>query len=175
MLLRYTIAMTTIPEFYEEASPFVSMFNDFAAKHNLEKRSAADHICYKCATKESFESMRSMFEKESIFIYQSIISKRRIAIIKLPDSIQTSLGEIRYLELSDQKPDGSQKEGFDHIEAYPLNRSYFDMVEELQKKERIVEVIRPHHSTHDIEIGKGFLFRCTEGPLIEKIKREEMV
>lgn len=159
----------------EEASPFISMFNDFASKHSLEKRGKADHICFKCGSSSSFEAIRSMFEKDSAFVYQSIISKRRIAIIKLPQGIETLLGEIVYLELSDQKPDGSQKDGFDHIEVYPLTLTYLDMIEELRRKERIVEVIRPHHSTHDIEIGKGFLFRCTEGPLIEKIKKEEML
>jgi len=48
------------------------------------------------------------------------------------------------------------------------------MVAKLEKSEKVIKVERPHHTTHDIEIKDGFLFRCTQGPLIEKVKREEM-
>lgn len=108
-------------------------------------------------------------------MYQSIISGRRIAVIRFKESVQTSVGPIYFLELSDQKSNFSQKEGFDHIEAYPVGWSYADMVSELRETEHVAEVIRPHHSTHDIDIGNGFLFRCTQGPLIEKIKNVEMI
>ena len=48
------------------------------------------------------------------------------------------------------------------------------MVKELEATEKVIKVERPHHTTHDIDIGAGFLFRCTEGLLIEKIKNSEM-
>lgn len=126
------------------------------------------------STAESFERIRKLFECASKYIYQSIISNRKIAIVRFEEGISTTLGMINYLELSDQKPDNSQKEGFDHIEAYPKEWSYEDMVHQFEKTETAIKVERPHHTTHDIDIGEGFLFRCTQGPLIEKIKSVEM-
>ena len=116
-----------------------------------------------------------MFEDASEYIFQSIISRRRIAVIGIKRGIETSLGTINVLELSDQKPDGSQHDGFDHIEAYAVGRSYDEMVREFEACEKVIKVERPHHTTHDIDIGDKFLFRCTQEPLIEKIKRTEMV
>ena len=167
--------MKTLEEFYEGSKKFVEIFDAFAAKLAIVGRAQADHICYKCGSKESFEQMRAMFESESRYVYQSIISKRRIAVIRLTQSIETSLGTINFLELSDQKPDNSQHDGFDHIEAYPVGWSYDDMVKEFEAREKVIKVERPHHSTHDIDIGNGFLFRCTHEPLIEKIKSQELL
>ncbi len=167
----------TARDFFADAERFITLFDKFAQKHCLKGRAQADHLCYKCGSRESFERLRTLFETESEYIYQSIISKRPIAYIKCKTGIATSLGTIHFLELSDQKPDGSQQDGFDHIEAYPVGWSYDDMVRELEKTERVVKVERPHHTTHDVEIGEGegFLFRCTRGPLLEKIKDGEMI
>lgn len=165
----------TISQFYSDAQMYVGFVDVFAKKHSLYQRVEADHLCYKCDSKESFERMRSLFEHESVYIYQSIISNRRIAYIRLAQGIETSLGTVVYLELCDQKPDGSQKEGFDHIEVFPLTIGYTQMVALLQKTETVIHVERPHHTTDDVEIGGGFLFRCTQGPLIGKIKASEMV
>jgi predicted metalloenzyme YecM len=167
--------MKTIEEFYEEGEKYVELFDGFAAKHTLAGKVQTDHICYKCGSRQSFEKLREMFETESLYIYQSIISKRPIAIIRFKKGIETSLGPINFLELSDQKPDSSQRDGFDHIEAYAVGRTYDDMVKEFEKSEIVIKVERPHHTTHDIDIGDGFLFRCTQGLLIEKIKSSEMV
>ncbi|HVU80262.1 MAG TPA: VOC family protein [Candidatus Paceibacterota bacterium] len=167
--------MQSIEEFFAGSKPFVALFDAFSDTHALQGRTQADHICYKSGSKESYERMRELFESEGAYIYQSIISKRRIAIVKFKQGIETSLGPINFLELSDQKPDNSQQDGFDHIEAYAVGRSYDDMVREFETQgERVVKVERPHHTTHDIDIGGGFLFRCTQGPLIEKIKVSEL-
>ncbi len=169
-----TPSIRTIADFYIGAERYVSLFDAFCKKHGIEKIVQADHLCYKCNSKESFEFMRSLFEPESQYVYQSFISNRRIAYIKLKKSFDTIAGPIAFVELSDQKPNGLQKEGFDHIEAYPHAGSYEDMVKNLERSETVVKVERPHHTTHDIDMGNGFLFRCTEEPLIEKIKRSEM-
>lgn len=165
----------TIEEFYSGSLRYAALFDAFAKKHNLEGRVLADHICYKCSSKEVFEEMRAVLEKESEYLYQSIISKRRIAYLKLKKPVETILGPIYFVELSDQKPDLSQRDGFDHIEAYPVGWSYEEMVLELEKTEKVIKNERPHHTTHDVEIGDGFVFRCTEEPLVEKIKRSEML
>ena len=166
--------MNNSVDFYKEAETYIQLLETFVTKHALAGRAAVDHICYKCGSKESFEEIRRLFEHESDYIYQSIISNRRIAIIRLKQGIVTSLGTIFFLELSDQKPDNSQVDGFDHIEVYPLARTYDDMVAEFSKTEVVVKVERPHHTTHDIDMGDGFLFRCTEGPLIKKITETEI-
>ncbi len=162
-------------EFFAAAGKIVEVFDTFVAKNNLVGRAQVDHICYKCGSKESFEKIREMFEGSSNYIYQAIISKRRIAIVRFTQGIETSLGAINFLELSDQKPDNSQEDGFDHIEVFPVGRSYGEMIQELELSEKVIKVERPHHTTHDIEMGGGFIFRCEPGLLIEKIKNAEMV
>ncbi len=164
----------TIDDFYALSQGHVQAFNQFAQRHGLEGLAQADHICYKCDSAASFEALRDLFEQNSDYIYQSIISKRRISIIKLKQGIETVLGTIYFLELSDQKPDQSQVDGFDHIEVYGVAISYDDLVATLAKSEKVIKVERPHHTTHDVEIKDGFLFRCTQEPLVEKIKRDEM-
>lgn len=166
--------ITSIESFYEASNPSLTLFDTFVRKNSLVGITSPDHICYKCGSKEEYDYIRSLFETESCFLYESIISKRRIAIIKFRREIISAPGPIRFLELSDQKPDKSQVSSFDHIEVMPNGISYDEMVERLNKVGEVIKVERPHHVTHDLDIG-GFIFRCTREPLIEKIKREEMV
>ncbi|MBY0294138.1 VOC family protein [Patescibacteria group bacterium] len=164
----------TLDGFHEDATPYIEMFNTFASKHDLVGKTAPDHLCFKCGSKESFEAMRAMFEQESQYMHQAIISGRRIAYIKLKQPIHTVLGEIWFIELSDQKTDNSQVDSYDHIEVYGTQMSYDEMVAHLQESgANVVKVERPHHTTHNVDIG-GFTFSCTRGPLVEKIKSEEM-
>lgn len=165
--------MRTIEDFYTGAASSIESFNRFAESHGLVGKTAPDHLCYKCGSKESFEAMREMFEWASEYTHQTIISGRRIAYIKLKKPIETVLGPIWFIELSDQKPDNSQTDSYDHIEVFGTAITYVEMVAQLEKTEKVIKVERPHHTTHDIDIG-GFLFRCTQGPLIEKIKTQEM-
>lgn len=166
--------VSSIQSFFEAAIPFVQTFDAWAVRTMPD--ATADHICYKCSSSDEFESMRKMFESSSSFIYQSIISQRRIAIIKFTVPIQTSLGPIWFLELSDQKLDGSQKSEFDHIEIYPRVGSMDDLAVNLEYKgEKLEKIIRPHHTTYDAFIKGSFKVRLEPDALIGKIKREEMV
>jgi predicted metalloenzyme YecM len=165
----------TIEDFTNGIQPYIDNINTFAEKHQLTNAAKVDHFGYKCASTESFERMRSMFEQQSEFIYQSIISARRIAYIKLTQPIPTALGDISFIELQDQKPDGSQKEKYDHVEVYPVGQSYDQMVHAIGTLDTVIEVKRPHHSTHNIDLGDGFSFSCTHGPLLDKIKETEML
>ncbi len=163
----------TIDAFYEEADPFVNQFNEWAKE--LRFAALADHICYKCASANEFEDLRRLFETNSAFIYQSFISNRRIAIVKLPRAIKTHLGPIWFLELSDQKPDGSQSSGFDHVEIYPASSTAAYMIEKIGKRGFPFDrVERPHHTTYDLRFDNGFKIRVEDEPLVEKIKRKEM-
>lgn len=136
----------------------------------------ADHIGLKCSSKALYEFQRGLFELESAFIYQSIISNRRIAIIGLTVGIKTIAGDVRYLELSDQKPNGTQKDCIDHMEVVPISLSYEQVVEQLKNKNvNLQEVVRPHHTTYDIILDSGFVVKLSRGMLLDKVKSEEMV
>ena len=164
-----------IEDFYSVGQERISLINDFAQKHQLEDKALADHIGYKCESTPVYEQMRSLFETNSTYIYQSIISERRISIIKLKKPFVTSLGEINYLELSDQKPDGSQKNGFDHVEIYPTGMSFGELVQFVQMQGETGEAsIKPHHSTHNFSLAPGFTLKIEPCELIQKIKVEEM-
>lgn len=166
--------ISSLPDFFAASTEFVAVFDAWCATYS--PAATADHICYKCGSIEEFESMRKMFETESTFVYQSIISKRRIAIVKFVAPITTVLGDIWFLELSDQKPDGSQASGFDHIEIYPKAGSMEGLAASLEALGASFEKIeRPHHTTFDGYIVGDFKIRLEPEALVEKIKREEML
>lgn len=165
----------TLDKFYIEAKDLIGKVNDFVSTHELDSKVVVDHICFKCESKQVFESMRSLLEAESIFVYQSYISNRRIAVIKLKKAFETSLGPITILELCDQKPDNSQTTRFDHIEISPIEDSYDSLVTNLQEKGVVLEKVeRPHHTTYDVYLGNGYQLKFTCDHLIDKIKRDEM-
>ena len=163
----------TTQEFFGAAERLVAIFDTWVGQYS--PTAIADHICYKCGSIEEFEAIRRLFEAESEFIYQSIISGRRIAIIKFTKAIPTTLGEIWFLELSDQKPDGSQKSEFDHIEIYPITEPMGDLAADLESKGVVIEkVVRPHHTTFDAVIEGSFKVRIEPERLMTKIVRDEM-
>lgn len=163
----------TVPDFYAGAKSVVEEFNKFISDYGLIELVVADHICYKVSSVDNFEEMRRTFEKDNKWLYQNIISKRRIATIRTNQHIETLVGKIDLVELSDQKPDGSQTDGFDHIEIYPVNLTYEDLVSNLKGRGlEVKEIVRPHHTTHDIKLNGGFIVRLTRDRLAEKIKKE---
>ena len=163
--------MQTFEDFDKAVRLCVDAFNEWAKRMNPAAR--ADHVCYKCADSGEFEHVRALFECRSQFVYQSEIAGRRIAIIKFREPIATALGEIWFFELSDQKPDGNQKSGFDHIEIYPVVGEAETLVEQLSGNGAIfTKTVRPHHTTFDTAIAEGFGVRLEAGPLLETIKRE---
>ena len=118
-----------------------------------------------------------MLAKESRFVNETPISGRMIATIGLnpketehPLAFSCSFGDCYTLELSDQKPNGSQKSGFDHIEILPVARSYESLLAQLQQKGiSFTEVGRPHHTTHDHTLPGEFTLRLTREALLYKI------
>ena len=174
-LMTKCFMMQTIEDFYHSVQSKIDSFNNFISTHELKTVAIADHIGYKCSTTEEFETLRKLLESNSHFIFQSIISKRRIAIIELAKPFETSCGLIQYLELSDQKPDGSQTSGFDHLEIYPAQNTVKHLVNYLQDKNiTIQKADRPHHVTYDLSLEGGFKVRIEAESLIQKIIREEM-
>ncbi len=167
---------TILQAFMTAAGECVKAFDAFVHSRNIGNFSSstyADHICYKCGSRPTFEGLRAMFESQGCLMYQSVISGRYIAYIKLKSPIATSLGPVRWVELSDQKPDGSQKDGFDHIEVYTVGSSE-KLIARLSAGGKVEKIVRPHHTTVDAEMG-GYIFRVSDGPLLDKIKSEEFV
>ncbi len=166
--------ISNIEQFYTEGKSALEKLNVFFGEVGLIGLVQADHICFKCESSDEFENMRRMFESNSHYLFQSIISKRRISLVKFITSFETVVGPICILELSDQKPDGSQTSGFDHIEVYPVGKSVEDIVKFLQEKGIVVEKeAKSHHTTWDFFVD-GFRVRIEECPLMEKVVREEI-
>lgn len=159
----------------EKTGEILQEFNAFCVHHGLIGKVQADHIGLRCSSRELFEYQRSLFEHDSTFMYQSIISKRRIAIIGLRNGLETIVGPLNYLELSDQKPDNSQQDRIDHLEIVPTTITYEELVAMLQDNGvDLKEVVRPHHTTYDIVLPSGFMVKLSQQMLLEKIKQEEM-
>lgn len=164
----------TLEAFVASAQEKLKLFQNFASLY-LQGLCVPDHIGYKCNSAEEFESLRTLLEQESFFLYQSYISGRRITIFKLKVPFQTSFGDIHFLELADQKLDGSQHSGLDHLEVFPLHQTFENLVEKLLSQNiSIAKVDRPHHVTWDISLSEDFKLRLESEPLIEKIKKQEM-
>jgi len=163
-----------IQDFYAQAKRARTEFNNFINEHKLAPLVTADHICYTCSSASIFEQIRTVLEKESEWFYQTIISKRRIATIKTKQCLETSAGNISLIELSDQKPDGSQSDRFHHIEIYPSSKTYEELLTYMQNQGiSITENARPHHTTHDIQLN-GLVIMLTRLSLADKIKQEQM-
>jgi len=163
-----------IGRFYIEAEGAAKQIDGLVNRYNLREFLRADHIGYKCDSSESFENNRWFLEPHAEYLYQSYISGRRIAIMKLKKAIPSILGTINFLELSDLKSGSQVVGGFDHMEAYPV-LSYDDTISDMVDKGiEIRKVERPHHTTHDIVVDNAFILRLTQEALIEKIKRTEM-
>ncbi|OGZ43829.1 MAG: hypothetical protein A2719_02585 [Candidatus Ryanbacteria bacterium RIFCSPHIGHO2_01_FULL_45_22] len=180
----------TTREFEVEAYKFLASLAADPRVQTLRKADLAspDHVSYKCGSSESFEAMRRLLEGEYVsdYVHQSCIAGRRIAYFRLHSALCHALhapfGPISFVELADQKPDGSQQDGFDHIEIYPRKSNkpyevitYQKLVSEvlgLFPGSRVHYVGQFHRTTWDVLFENGAILRLTQGPLIEKIKRE---
>ena len=156
-------ATRSILEFNAFATPFVGI-------------AQADHVCYTCRDVTEYETLRAKLLQESRFDYTAWISGRRISIFRLNHGLPTALGVVTVLELSDQKPDASQKSGFNHIEIYPASgvahgTSKLEMLARDLGYDLTVNA-KAHHVTHDLRLASGFRVRIEAEPLVESIVRE---
>ncbi len=168
----YTPSWTDI---LQDAQEVLQELDRFVITNNTTQDVRADHLGFKCSTTAEFEAMRTLLEGRSAFLYQSIISQRRIAICRLTIPLQSACGPIEYIELSDQKPDLSQLRGFDHVEVYPSDGNVPRIVAALEARGiAIASSHRPHHMTFDTRLTEQFMLRIEQEPLITKIKNTEM-
>lgn len=162
-------------EFLDKAkTDAVSVLENFISTNKLKEKIILDHICYKCASNDEFVAMRKMLEPEALYLYESWISERLIAVIKLKTPIETMFGPLHFVELQDAKNAPNQKSGFTHIEAYPVS-GYQETIEYMRSRGvAVVEDPTPHHPIHEVSLNQNFTFRLEREPVIEKIKREEL-
>lgn len=164
--------ISTAADFYQEAQKALALVDHFSRQQALPGLAVPDHLGYKCASSSNYLMLQDILGREAQWLYQSFISGRRISIVRTPQSIPSFLGPINLIELSDQKPDGSQRDGFDHIELYPTI-NYNELLSILTKRKLpFHEVARPHHTTYDLRLADGFLVRLTRERLADKIRRE---
>lgn len=164
--------ISTAADFYQEAQKALALVNQFSEQQALPGLAVPDHLGYKCRSSSTYLALQDILGREAQWLYQSFISGRRISIIRTQQSILSFLGPINLIELSDQKPDGRQVDGFDHIELYPTI-GYDELLSILIKRKLpFHEVARPHHTTHDLRLADGFLIRLTRERLADKIRGE---
>lgn len=168
--------------FYDKGVESLRKFDSLFCIHS--QRISLDHIGYKFQSSEKYEEARRSFEYDSSYVYTSIIGGRRISYVKLNRPFDIASGRIDFLELADQKPDGSQIDGFDHIEIFPSTKSSLeesagrstDISGVLPLLRGIGPVVRNENgssSTYDLQLD-GFKVKLRTRPLIEKIVLKEM-
>lgn len=164
-------------EFIKKLQNYVDKFGEFCKENNIDTNSVnLDHICYKCESSEEYENIKKMLEYESKFVYQSIISKRRIAYIGFFEPLSSICGNVYYLELADQKPDNSQKSKCDHLEPIANGITYEEMLKRFSINNLDVKKnIKPHHSTYDIVLPNRVKIKLSYGKLIDKIYKDELI
>ncbi len=158
----------------ELALPLVAQLNSFCSEQGLVGIVQADLICIRCSTSDIYDARRKDLEMKNKFIFQSIVSGRRVSAIGLMEPLLTVVGDIGCLELCDQKPDHSQDDRISHITL--VSSAYEEVMSKLKAGGvAIEETVRPHYTSADIILPSGFTIRLAKEKLIEKIKREEML
>lgn len=135
-----------------------------------------DHICYDCGDSGSYERMFEMLSPTYSHFDTSLIGGRKISVFTLTEPFFAYGREVSVLELCDQKPDGTQKEGFDHIEVLPVSNTIKDVGSSMAHMRVVKEVQTRLAAPHlDICMDKGdkrLRIKITDVPLLEKIQRE---
>jgi predicted metalloenzyme YecM len=159
--------------FLEELKKYVDRVEEFFLNCGVSFENInLDHVCFKCSSSKEFEEVREWFEGEDALIYQAIISKRRIATIKLLNPIKLKNFLINTLELSDQKPDNSQKSGVDHVEICSKNLSYEELKNFFESKGfKLVLDSKPHHTTYNI-LEDGLEVKLADKSLLKIVSEE---
>lgn len=156
--------------------PLVGQFNLFCEQQGLVGLVEVDLLCIKCSDNEIYEARREDAFTVSDYMYESMVSDRRVSFFKMKEPIATNVGAIAYIELCDQKPDNSQDDRISHFTIVPLTISYEEVVAKLkQNGVDVIETIRPHYTSADSKLPSGFTIRLAKEFLVDKIKRDEMI
>lgn len=162
--------------FANDAISRVETASNFLELYGLHDELYVDHICYKCGSHDEFVKMRAMLEPEAIYLYESWINGRLIAILRLKSPLVYKNTIMNYVELQDKKEGKEVVPGFTHIEFFSKTMMVKDVAEMLmQKGIEVVDDPTPHHPIYDISLAENFTLRLESGLVIEKIKKEEMI
>lgn len=172
------------------AAPLLDAFREWARVHVGLRGgvlATADHLSYKCREVLEYDELRSRFEEHDAggwrgcrFMYQSIVSGRRVSVIGLTDRLRTPFGDLRVLELAEPKPMSADPGGFDHVEIFSPSVGADELALRLRRSGApFVKKERPHHVTWDAKIPvdpssgrRDVTIRLTDEPLAAKIGRE---
>lgn len=163
-------------KFIADANKSIHKVEAFVRKEALKGVVKPDHLCYKCESPHAFTAVREMLEKESLYVYESWIGGRLIALFRLKKPLSSRFGEISYFEVQDKKPNKKIKKGFTHIEFYPSKISYTKLIAMLEKRGvPLINDATPHHPIHEVQLYNGLTIRFEKELVMNKIKREEMI
>ncbi|HRH31151.1 MAG TPA: VOC family protein [Candidatus Paceibacterota bacterium] len=134
-----------------------------------------DHICYRCDSHESYKVLFADLRKKAILRSIGEVNGREISIFELPFRFETDCGDIKLLELCDQKLDNSQIEGFEHIEfAVADKRDYWIIQGQFQKLYKdMVEKQSNERTTFEVKLATDMTFIVELEPIMETIARRE--
>jgi hypothetical protein len=166
--------ISSLEQYFRQGSAHVATFNAFVVKERIAERIRADHVCYRCDSSTLYDHVRRLFEMESRFIYQSLLGGRRVAYISTLRSFETEAGPLRFLQLTDARPQHCDKAQFHHVEAYPTDGNYDLLISELGTRVNMTLDRRDHHVTHDVVLDGGLILRLTRWPFLERIKVDEL-
>ena len=75
-----------------------------------------DHLCYRVATVERYEELKTQLLSEHELLVESLINGRRIATFRMTEPFRFREREIWLLELPEPKPGSPYPEGWEHVE-----------------------------------------------------------
>lgn len=155
----------------------VFQLNNFCQVDGLQDLVKADLVCIKCSSHDVYESRRNYYDLDSRFIYQAVVSDRRIALVGLKEGIPTSVGDIRLLEIIDQKSDNSQIDCLSHIAIVPTGISYDDLLVKLKENNAHTEDKSrgDGYVATDVVLPTGFRIRIEKESLLDRVKRVEIL
>lgn len=153
-------------------------FNEFI---NVNKGSidfsklVPDHICYRCGSHESYKELFADLRKKAELISIAEVNGREICIFELPFRFETRGGDIRKLELCDQKPSNLQVEGFEHIEFVVADKKDYWIIQgQFQKLYKdMVEKQSNERTTFEVKLASDMTFIVELEPIMETIARRE--
>lgn len=134
-----------------------------------------DHVAYKNSNTENYEKVRKDFGKE-VFIYESVISNRRIAISKFRDPVKVEGKIIKYIEIFEPKPDKITEDKLDHIEIISNNLDYESFVKIFEDSG--VELTfedKGYDRFYAFNTDKGYEVKLSDHKIVDKIYKEEML
>jgi predicted metalloenzyme YecM len=98
--------------------PFIENISAGLAAAGIDRQELAlmDHICYRVETHERYKELLHVLSDAAIFLSESLVSGRNIAVFELHDYIRVDGWVVPYLELPAPKPDYFFAEGLEHAE-----------------------------------------------------------